>query len=204
MRPGGAPLLDEAEDALIMLAQPPLRAKAVERALPFCLDGEARLRARAADSLLRLLQRMERPERERAMALLRGAQKRGQLAGCPEGYVILAGVADLKKKRAEALALYLEGVKALEALPKERQWPTAELRLEAKLQLAFEAKARGQADELKQWTEEVLGDAHKQTFVCAPKPNGYAGGQLPDGCRSGPFTADHVARQLLKGGAARR
>ncbi|EPX59323.1 hypothetical protein D187_002813 [Cystobacter fuscus DSM 2262] len=198
------PSVQVREYALGVLAQPPLRAKAVERALPFCQDGEERLRKRATESLRRLLRGVVGPEREQAMALLRGAKKRGQLQGFPEGYVILAGVADLEKKRAEALALYREGMKGLEALPKESKWPTADLRLEAKLQLAFEAKAQGKAAELKKWAEEVLGDEHKQTFVCAPKPNAYAGGQPPDGCRGGQFTAEHVARQLLKGGTAAR
>ncbi|MFY0579969.1 hypothetical protein ACN28S_42105 [Cystobacter fuscus] len=116
------------EYALGMLAQWPSRAKAVERALPFCQDGEERLRERAAESLRRLLRGVEGPEREQALAL-----------------------------------------------PKERKWPTADLRLEAKLQLAIEAKAQGKAAELKKWAEEVLGDEHKQTFVCAPRPNAYAG-----------------------------
>lgn len=86
---------------------------------------------------------VEGPERGQAMALLRGAKKRGQRKGFPEGYVILAGVADLEKKRAEALALYREGVTGLEALPRERKWPTANLRLEAKLQLAWLCDGEG-------------------------------------------------------------
>ena len=48
----------------------------------------------------------------------------------------------------------LQLLKELEALPRESQWATASPRLEAKLQLAIEAKAKGQEAELKKWAED--------------------------------------------------
>jgi hypothetical protein len=199
-RAGSLALSDPSERVrelgLQALAREPLKAKAVERALPFCQAPEARLRVQAAESLRRILRSVKGTEREQALKMLSGARKRGQLTGFPEGYVILAGVADLEKRRSEALALYRQGVKELEALPIERKWASHDLRLEAKLQLAFEAKAKGQGAELRKWVEEVLGDEHKSTFVCAPRPNEYAGTASPDTC-SGRRTAESVARGLL-------
>ncbi|HEX8698981.1 MAG TPA: hypothetical protein VF815_09105 [Myxococcaceae bacterium] len=183
------------------LAREPLRAKAVERALPFCQAPEETLRLRAAESLRRILRGVRGTEREQALKVLSDANKRGQLKGFPEGYVILAGVADLEKKRSEALVLYRQGVQELEALPRERKWPTHELRLEAKLQLAFEAKAKKKEAELKKWAEAVLGDEHKHAMVCAPLPNEYVGTGSPGVC-SIRRTAEDVARGLLEGGSS--
>ncbi len=189
------------EYGLQALARKPMRAKALEQALPFCLAPEAGLRRRAAESLRSIVRGVEGTEREQVLKALRAARERGQLKGCPDGYVILAGVADLQKKRSEALALYRQGAKELDALPQESQWHTANLRLEAKLQLALEAKAKGNKAELKKWAEEVLADKHKQTFVCAPKPNEYAGTGGPDTC-TGRRTANAVAEELLKGNSS--
>jgi hypothetical protein len=188
------------ESGLRLLTRPPLTGRAVEQALPLCEAPEVKVSSLAADSLLRILRRVEGTERQQALKVLRDAKARGKLTGFPEGYVILAGVADLEKKRSEALALYRQGVKGFAELelPSGRKLLTSGLRLDAKLQLAFEAKAKGRKAELKKWAEEVLGDEHKNTLVCAPKPNEYAG-KGPNACDN-RRTAGDVARQLLESG----
>ncbi|WNG39879.1 hypothetical protein F0U61_44015 [Archangium violaceum] len=143
----------------------------IELALPFLEDSEEVVQYRAAYVLCDLLRRAKGSDR-------------------------LAAVAGRAGDRARALALYGRGLEAMADIPEQRGWKTYSVRLEAKLQLALEARARGRQEEAQRLAREVLEDRSSQIEVCAPAPNVYLPFGRPDACAA-QKTAAAVAAELL-------
>jgi hypothetical protein len=169
------------ESALVELAKRPPTAAAFEQVLPLCQDPELKARQRAVEHQLHMLE-TRGPERKALLAALKRADANGKLEPFPEGWIILGGLAEIAGKHPQALELYARGVQGLSSAPsaETRSAGTRELLFEALLQLALEAKKRGQRDELVQRVHDVLAIPNsRETYIYAPKPNRYASGEAP-------------------------
>ncbi|WNG50285.1 HEAT repeat domain-containing protein [Archangium minus] len=182
--------------ALYQVSQRMTLLQGIELALPFLEDSEEVVQYRAASVLCDLLRRAKGSDRSAALELLRRAEAGGKLARFPEGLILLAAVADRAGDRARALALYGRGLEAMADIPEQRGWKTYSVRLEAKLQLALEAKAQGRKEEVQRLAREVLEDRSRNVEVCAPAPNVYLPFGRPDACAA-QKTAAAVAAELL-------
>ncbi|PTL84022.1 hypothetical protein DAT35_11245 [Vitiosangium sp. GDMCC 1.1324] len=182
--------------ALYQVSQRVTPLQGVELALPFLEDSEEGVQYRAAYVLCELLRRAKGSDWRAALELLRRAEAAGKLARFPEGLILLGAVADKEGDRARAVALYSRGLEAMTAIPEQRGWKTYSVRLEAKLQLALEAKARGRQDEARRLAREVLEDRTRITEVCAPAPNVFLPFGRPEACAAQKTAAD-VAVELL-------
>jgi tetratricopeptide (TPR) repeat protein len=192
----GHPSAGVRANALYQLSQRVAPREAIELALSFLDDPETLLHYRAAYVLCDLLRRVKGPDRLVALELLRRAEDGGKLARFPEGVILLAAVADKVGDRARALALYSRGLTAMVDIPEQRGWNTYSVRLEAKLQLALEARAQGRQDEARRLAREVLEDRSGNVEVCAPAANVYLPFGRPEACVP-QRTAREVAVELL-------
>ncbi len=164
------------ESVLLELARRPPSAVTFDQILPFSQDPEPAIRQRAVTHLLHLLE-SRGPERKLLLATLQLADASGRLEPCPEGRIVLGGVADLEGRRLRALQLYAQGVKGLTSTESAemRSSGSLELLIEGLLQLAIEAKKQGKQNELSQRVHHVLSLPNAEgTQVSAPKPNRYA------------------------------
>jgi hypothetical protein len=201
MRGYGLALLDPSGEvrmaALAQRATKPPTAVAFEQTLPLCEDPILKVRQAAVETLLGMTLTSDGSERRSITDALRRADTRGGLKPFPEGQVILGGLADLEGKRARALELYRRAVEELAELEEKRTKSSDELRIEALLQLALEAKKLGQKDEVSRRGHDVLAERQATSIsICAPAPNRYALGEGSKACAK-PRPASEVARQLL-------
>jgi hypothetical protein len=185
------------DNALDVMAYPPVSAASIEKVFSFCDDRDEGVRKRAVESLRRMFDAVKGEERLAGFEVLRRMDAAGKLKLFPEGWLILGGVADTQGDRTQALELYKRGLKQLNAMEEERRKHSMELWLEATLQLAFQAKKEGNLAEVKRLARQVLADERgRRAYVCAPRPNEYADELCGRG--TGKPTADYVARQLLE------
>jgi hypothetical protein len=170
--------------------------KRFETALSFCAQPHAAARHQVTARVLKLLASTAEPSRQGFLELLRGAEKRMELEGCPELVLALGAIAHHSGDKAKALELYSKGVRLVPEQPDPDALIAPDLLMEALLQLAQEEEAKGQYAEAERYARLVLTSPFRSSRVCAPRPSVHANFPGVETCTP-QQQAEQVAKAFL-------
>jgi hypothetical protein len=183
--------------ALPSLREKPFTPQRFQQVLEFCDDPDPSAQYGVTWFALRTPGKVEEAQRKEMLEAMRAAEPRWALGQCPEVSLAMGALREKEGNRGQALELYTRGLRGLEQVKKTTMTVSAQLRVDAMLQLGLEAEKRGERAEAERYARAVLADPSRREPVCIERAITDAvpwtmGDCLPN------RNAEKAARELLK------